>query len=172
MQTGCFQIYTGNGKGKTTAALGLALRAVGAGLRVFIGQFIKSGDYSEIKALRKYLPGVTVRQYGRGKFIKGAPPPEDIRAAETGLADLESAVLGGKYDIVIADEANCAVTAGLFDIDRLLRMVDNRPDGVELIVTGRNAHPQLVAKADLVTDMREVKHPCQKGMMARIGIEM
>ena len=171
MQSGCLQVYTGDGKGKTTAALGLALRAVGAGLRVFIGQFIKSGDYGEIRALKEFLPQVAVRQYGRGRFVKGVPAPEDIRAAAAGLAGLRQALCGGEYDLVIADEANCAVSAGLFGVAELLQLADARPAGVELVITGRNAHPQLLARADLVTDMRAIKHPFQSGITARQGIE-
>ena len=171
MQTGCLQIYTGDGKGKTTAALGLALRATGAGLRVFIGQFIKGGDYSEIQALKEFLPQVHVRQFGRGRFIKGAPAPEDIQAARTGLAEMTQVLCGGGYDLVIADEANCAVTAGLFGIEQLLQLVAARPPTVELVVTGRNAHPQLLERADLVTEMREIKHPYRHGVPARKGME-
>ncbi len=171
MQTGLLQVYTGGGKGKTTAALGLALRAAGAGLRVFIGQFIKSGAFSEIRALRTYLPQIACRQYGLGRFIQGPPAAEDIRAAAAGLADLEQALCGGAYDMVIADEANCAVAAGLFGVDRLLRLADIRPAGVELVITGRDAHPRLLERADLVTEMRAVKHPYDRGVAARPGVE-
>ncbi len=168
---GFLQVYTGDGKGKTTAALGLALRAAGAGLRVFIGQFIKSGEYSEIRALRKFLPQIVCRQYGRGRFIQGPPAGEDIRMAAAGLSDMEQALCGGAYDLVIADEANCAVTAGLFDIEQLLHLADIRPAGVELVITGRAAHPRLLELADLVTEMRAVKHPFDRGAAARPGME-
>lgn len=171
MKTGLLQVYTGDGKGKTTAALGLALRAAGAGLRVFIAQFIKRGDYSEIRALQKYLPQIVCRQYGLGRFIQGPPAEADIRAAAVGLAELEQALCGGAYDIVIADEANCAVAAGLFGVEQLLHLADIRPSGVELVITGRGAHPRLLERADLVTEMRAVKHPYDHGVSARAGVE-
>lgn len=164
-------VYTGDGKGKTTAALGLALRAVGAGLRVYIGQFIKSGDYSEIKALRKYLPSVTVEQYGKGCFIKAEPSEEDIQAAQKGLEKLQTSITGGTYDVVIIDEACCAVTAKLFTVDSLLQLINGRPQNVELVFTGRNACRELIEHADLVTEMKNVKHYLDKGVQARKGIE-
>lgn len=171
MKQGYVQVYTGGGKGKTTAALGLTLRAVGAGLKVYIGQFIKKGCFSEIRALRQRFPEVTLRQYGGGCFIRGKPRPEDIRRARRGLADLRRAVAGGRYDIVIADEANCAVACGALAVDDLLALIDARPAGVELVFTGCNAHPRLVRRADLVTDMRAVKHYFQRNVPARKGIE-
>ncbi len=121
---GFLQVYTGDGKGKTTAALGLALRAAGAGLRVFIGQFIKSGEYSEIRALRKFLPQIVCRQYGRGRFIRVRPPGKISAWRPPAVRHMEQALCGGAYDLVIADEANCAVTAGLFDIEQLLHLAD------------------------------------------------
>ncbi|OVE73739.1 cob(I)yrinic acid a,c-diamide adenosyltransferase [bacterium B17] len=168
---GCVQIYTGDGKGKTTAALGLTLRASGAGLRVYIGQFIKSGDYSEIKAIHDHLPSVTVEQYGRGCFIKEEPTEEDIQLAQDGLKKAGAAITGGKYDIVIIDEACCAVTAKLLTVDSLLQLISQRPDNIELVFTGRNACEELIEHADLVTEMKQVKHYYEKGVPARTGIE-
>ncbi len=171
MRKGCLQVYTGAGKGKTTAALGLALRSAGAGLRVFMGQFLKFGDYSEIKILRSALPQVTARQYGRNQFVKGIPAPEDTQAALAGLAELKNILRSGAYDVVIADEANNAVAIGLFSIADLLELVAARLPQTELIITGRDACPELLARADLVTEMREIKHPYNAGVPARVGIE-
>lgn len=168
---GYVQVYTGNGKGKTTAALGLALRAAGAGRKVFIGQFLKQGDYSEIKALKRFDDLITLRQYGRGRFLRGIPAPEEIEAAAAGLLELRSILAGGQHDVVIAEEGNVAAACGLFGVDDLLALVDIRPETTELVITGRNAHPRLIERADLVTEMKEVKHYFQQGVTARIGIE-
>jgi len=169
---GYVQVYTGDGRGKTTAALGLVLRACGAGLRVYFGQFIKRDcNCSEIKALEKYLPSVVVEQYGRGCFIRGKPSAEDIKLAADGLSRLRAAMRSGRYDVVVADEANGAVSAGLFVVEDLISLIDDKPENVELIFTGRNAHEKLVARADLVTDMKKVKHYFDKGVKARSGME-
>ncbi len=168
---GYIQVYTGNGKGKTTAALGLAIRAAGAGLRVFIGQFIKSGDYSEIKALKRFDDLIHVRQFGKGRFIMGPPAEEDLWAARQGLIEIRAAMASGTYNILILEEANVAVTCGLFKLDELLAVIAEKPAELEIIITGRNAHPDLIEKADLVTEMKEIKHYYQKGVPARVGIE-
>jgi cob(I)alamin adenosyltransferase len=168
---GYIQVYTGNGKGKTTASLGLALRAAGAGLRVFIAQFIKKGDYSEIKALQRFEDLITVRQYGEGRFIKGKPSPEDMSAAREGLAALSEALVSGDWDVVIAEEGNVAVACDLFSLKDLLTLVERKPPQVELVITGRGAAPELIERADLVTEMKEIKHYYQKGVVARVGIE-
>ncbi|HQE96389.1 MAG TPA: cob(I)yrinic acid a,c-diamide adenosyltransferase [Candidatus Marinimicrobia bacterium] len=169
---GLIQVYTGDGKGKTTAALGLALRAAGAGLKVFIGQFLKGAEYSEIKALRQLAPGIEIKQYGRRCFIKDKPDEEDIRLAQNGLVEMDSVIQSGDYDLVILDEANIAVYYNLFSVDELLKVVQNRPKQVEIVITGRNADPRIIAAADLVTEMREIKHYYQEGIAARLGIEM
>ncbi|HRS91086.1 MAG TPA: cob(I)yrinic acid a,c-diamide adenosyltransferase [Candidatus Marinimicrobia bacterium] len=169
---GLIQVYTGDGKGKTTAALGLALRAAGAGLKVFIGQFLKGAEYSEIKALRQLAPGIEIKQYGRRCFIKDKPDEEDIRLAQNGLVEMDSVIQSGDYDLVILDEANIAVYYNLFSVDELLKVVQNRPKQVEIVITGRNADSRIIAAADLVTEMREIKHYYQKGIAARLGIEM
>jgi len=171
MKQGYVQVYTGGGKGKTTAALGLALRAVGAGLTVYIGQFIKKGCYSEIKTFKRRFPDVMVRQFGRGRFIRGKPQPADIRCARRGLAALRRAVASARYDLVIADEANCAVSAGVLEIADLLTLIDDKPPTVELVFTGCNAHPRLIRRADLVTRMQAVKHYFHRRVPARPGIE-
>jgi cob(I)alamin adenosyltransferase len=168
---GYVQVYTGNGKGKTTAALGLTMRAVGAGLRVYIGQFIKNSDCSEVTYINENLPNATIVQYGQGFFIKQDPTKEDIQLAEEGLWELHHAMTSGKYDVIIADEANCAVTAKLFPVDKLLELIDKKPDNVELIFTGRGADQQLIDRADLVTEMKMIKHYFDDGVTARKGIE-
>lgn len=168
---GYVQIYTGDGKCKTTAALGLAVRAVGAGLRVYLGQFIKAGCYSEIAILRDRFPEVTVEQYGQGKFVIGPPDAEDLRLAREGFERLRQVVQQGRHDVVIADEATSAVAAGLLSDDDLLTLMREKPGHVELVITGRGASPRLQAAADLVTDMKCVKHYFDVGVQGRPGIE-
>ena len=168
---GYVQVYTGDGKGKTTAALGLALRAAGAGLKVFIAQFIKMGDYSEIKMLERFSDLIVVEQYGLGRFIKGKPSLEDIRTAGKGLEKIHALLLDAQYDVVIMEEANVAVMTGLFSAEDILRLITIKPDSVELIITGRGADPRILDKADLVTEMKCIKHYYEQGVQARIGIE-
>jgi cob(I)alamin adenosyltransferase len=165
------QVYTGDGKGKTTAALGLALRAVGAGLRVFIAQFAKGMEYSELASLAKYADLVTVRQYGLRCFIRDTPTPEDVAAARAGLRESRDEVASGRWDVVILDEANIATHFGLFSVEELLEVVDLAAGRVEIVITGRRADPRLIERADLVTEMREVKHYYARGVPARRGIE-
>ncbi len=168
---GYIEVYTGNGKGKTTAAIGLSIRAAGAGKKIFIAQFIKKGDYNEIKALKRFSDLVTVNQYGSGKFIKDKPTDEEISAAEKGLGEIKKIVASGEYDAVILDEANGAIACGLFTIEMLFDVIDAKADNVELVITGRGASKALIEKADLVTEMKEIKHYFQKGVVARDGIE-
>ena len=168
---GFVQVYTGDGKGKTTAALGLALRAAGAGLRVYFGQFIKNADYSEIKALARFADCITVRQFGRGCFLLTEPAPEDRAAARRALDAIGLALVSGDYDLVIADEANVAVALGLIEPDDLVSLIDRRPEQVELVLTGRGAPDAVLARADLVTEMRCVRHYYDRGVLARQGIE-
>jgi len=168
---GYTQVYTGNGKGKTTAAIGLAVRAAGAGLKVFIAQFIKMGDYSEIKALKRFSDLITVEQFGLGRFTNGKPTPEDIKAAQKGLERVRSVVAADEYKIVILEEANVAVMLGLFAVQDLLKIIINKPHDMELVITGRGASPRIIENADLVTEMKPIKHYFQKGVPARVGIE-
>jgi len=168
---GCVQVYTGDGKGKTTAATGLAVRAAGAGLRIFIGQFIKGRDSSEMKLLRERCPEVDIEQFGEGCFIKGKPSSKDIANACNGIKRLKNALASGKYEMVIADEANGALGAGIISLPELLSLLDIRPANVELVITGRNAPPELMERADLVTEMRCIKHYFDSGVQARKGIE-
>jgi len=168
---GYTQVYTGNGKGKTTAAIGLAIRAAGAGLNVFIAQFIKMGDYSEIKALKRFSDLITVEQFGLGRFANRKPAPEDIEAAQKGLERVRAVMAADKYDIIIMEEANVAAKLGLFAVQDLLKLIINKPSDKELVITGRGASPRIIENADLVTEMKQIKHYFQKGVPARIGIE-
>lgn len=171
MEKGYVQVYTGDGKGKTTAALGLALRAAGAGLKVYIGQFLKKGCYNELKALERFSDRITIEQFGTGCLIYGAPSPEDKAAAEKALKLLVAALISGEYDMVIMEEGNVAQKFGLISEADLIRAIESRPAGVELVITGRGASPAIIERADLVTEMRSVKHYYEKGVQARAGIE-
>lgn len=168
---GIVQVYTGDGKGKTTAALGLAVRAAGAGLRVFFGQFCKGQPTSEYVALERLADLITVRHCGGCGFITGEPSDEDRDAAAEMLQAAREAIFSGDYDIVVMDEVNVAVALGLLQLTAVLDLLDERPAAVELILTGRDAHPALRKRADLVTEMRAIKHPYQEGLPARKGIE-
>ncbi|GAB4283793.1 MAG: cob(I)yrinic acid a,c-diamide adenosyltransferase [Deferrisomatales bacterium] len=171
MKKGCVQVYTGEGKGKTTAAMGLALRAAGAGLNVFIAQFAKRGTYSEHKSLERLSDRITVRQYGLNGFIRNGASPEDREAARRGLDEVGQAMASGHYQVIIVDEGNIAPALGLFPAEDLVHLIDARPEGVELVLTGRRAAAPVIARADLVTEMREVKHYYRSGVPAREGIE-
>ena len=168
---GYVQVYTGDGKGKTTAALGLALRAAGAGLKVYIAQFVKGMRYNEIDTLNRLSDSITVKQYGRRCFINRDPEEEDIRAAQEGLKEVRQIMCSGEYQMIILDEANIATSYNLFSVDELLDFIEAKPEGIELIITGRYADPRIIEKADLVTEMKEIKHYYQKGVEARDGIE-
>ena len=168
---GYVQVYTGNGKGKTTAAIGLSIRALGAGWRVFIAQFLKSGEYSEHRALARFSEQLTIKTYGRNAFVRGEPEPEDIRVAQKGMAEVQEIVTSGQYRLVVLDEANVAVRYGLIEVNQILDLIDKRAEGVELLITGRYADPRLIERADLVTEMHEVKHYYDRGIKARVGVE-
>ncbi|MFY9312798.1 MAG: cob(I)yrinic acid a,c-diamide adenosyltransferase [Tepidanaerobacteraceae bacterium] len=170
MEKGYIQVYTGNGKGKTTAALGLSLRAVCAGKKVFFAQFVKGMRYSELDA-EKYLPGLTIKQFGRQCFIYDEPTEEDIEAAVKGLEECERILASGEYDLVVLDEINIALYYKLFPLDRVLSMLDKRHEKTEVVLTGRYAPQELIDRADLVTEMKEIKHYYNKGVPAREGIE-
>jgi cob(I)alamin adenosyltransferase len=170
-QKGYVQVYTGNGKGKTTAALGLTLRAAGAGLKVYIGQFLKGMHYSELDALKRFEDLVTIKQLGGECFVFNGPSEKDIQMARDGFNELKQITLSGKYDLVIFEEANVAVQLGLLKVEDLLEVIQAKPEHVELVFTGRGAPDKLIEAADLVTEMREIKHYYQQGVEARTGIE-
>ncbi len=174
MKRGYIQVYTGDGKGKTTAALGLAIRAAASGMYVYIGQFVKGMHYSELDILSKcpYLgEHIKLKQYGRECFIHNEPTEDDKKLACEGLDDLREAMKSGIYDVVIADEINIAVYFKLFSEERLLDLMRSKPESIELIITGRKATEKIIKQADLVTEMREIKHYYTKGVQARVGIE-
>ena len=168
---GFVQVYTGDGKGKTTAALGLALRAAGAGLKVYIGQFIKNADYSELSTLHRLADCITVQQFGRGCFLLTEPCQADIDAAQAALAAIGTVLASGAFALVIADEINVACALGLINDQDILNLMARRPAGVELVLTGRGAPASVLARADLVTEMRSIKHYYEQGVLARKGIE-
>lgn len=173
LSRGLVQIYTGNGKGKTTAALGLALRAAGHGIKTYIGQFMKGHSYGETKGSRLLSPYVKIERYGKKGFIhvKDQPESEDVRLAKRGLQKARMALLSGEYGIVVLDEAVTAVFFNLLTVDEILELIKIKPKRVELVLTGRYAPQALIEEADLVTEMKEVKHPYQAGIKARRGIE-
>jgi len=163
-------IYTGNGKGKTTAALGLALRAVGAGKRVFIGQFIKGRCYSDITAL-KQIKGIRLEQFGSGCFIRRDPKDKDIALAQVGLCRIDQVIASKKYRMVILDEVNVALQLKLLRTRDVLALMRQTPKAVELVLTGRGAPRAILNAADLVSEIKEVKHYYRRGIKARKGIE-
>jgi cob(I)alamin adenosyltransferase len=173
LEQGLIQVYTGDGKGKTTAALGLAFRAVGRGLKVIMIQFMKGGGpYGEHAAAERLAPDLTIIATGRpGWVTRGNPDPEDVRLAREALESARHALVCGDYDLVILDEVNGAVTFGLLTVDDVLGLVAEKPAQVELVLTGRNADEKIIAVADLVTEMREIRHYYKAGVPARIGIE-
>lgn len=169
---GMVQVFTGNGKGKTSAALGAVLRASGHGLRVYIVFFMKGKyPYGEFSILPK-LPNVDVASFGFRCFTDPANiKPEEIEQAKLALSAAREAMLSGNYDLVVLDEVNVAVAEKLLDLDEVVRLIDDKPRNVELILTGRYADSRLIELADLVTEMVKLKHPYDKGVLARKGIE-
>ena len=171
---GLILINTGPGKGKTTAAMGTALRAVGIGMKVLMLQFLKgSWHYGELDAVQSFGPNFVLKQMGRG-FVKvgGAETdPEDIRLVAAAWAEAREAIYSGEWDMVILDEINYAIGYGMLDAAVVAKALHGRPEMVHVILTGRNAHPLLVEMADTVTEMREVKHAYEKGILAQRGIE-
>jgi cob(I)alamin adenosyltransferase len=173
LERGCVQVYTGNGKGKTTAALGLALRAVGRGLKVCVFQFIKGGGpYGEHLIAEKLAPLFTIIQSGRPGWVNIKDISEDRQVAQVALQQAKEILISAAYDLVVLDEINGAVGFGLIDVEQVLDLIALKPAGLELVLTGRNAHERVIAVADLVTEMREIKHYYAAGVPARTGIEM
>jgi cob(I)alamin adenosyltransferase len=171
MEKGYIQIYTGNGKGKTTAALGLALRACGHGMSVFIAQFVKGMKYGELDALQRFSDNVTIKQYGRDCFIHKEPEDEDRRVAKQGWREVQEIISSNGADILILDELGIAIYYGLITIEEVLELISKKPVEMEIVITGRKVPEELFEVADLVTEMREIKHYYQQNVSAREGIE-
>ncbi|MFW6119829.1 MAG: cob(I)yrinic acid a,c-diamide adenosyltransferase [Petrotogales bacterium] len=171
MRKGIVHVYTGPGKGKTTAALGLGLRAAGAGFKVHMLQFMKGRRYSEIDAIQS-IPNFTISQHGRDEFVSKENPEQiDIDLARDGFEEAKKVVENGKHDMVILDEINVAVDYNLIPVDNVLKLIVEKPEKLELVLTGRDAHPEIVKLADIVTEMLEIKHPYQHGVTGRKGVE-
>jgi cob(I)alamin adenosyltransferase len=171
VERGLVQVYTGEGKGKTTAALGLALRACGSGLKVFLAQFAKGRSSGELSALARLADLVTVRQYGRESFLVGEPGEEDRRLARAGWLEVRQVAARGEHDLLILDEIGIALHYGLVSAAEVLELAAGKPATLELVLTGRKIPPEILERADLVTEMREVKHYHTRGVAARRGIE-
>jgi len=172
LRKGLVQIFTGDGKGKTSAAIGTVIRALGHGLKVYIALFMKGNyPYGERKILAK-LPGVTLKSFGSSQFIDPENiKPEEKQAAQEALAAARRAMLSGEYDLVVLDEVNIAVAFNLVEVEAVLRFIEEKPEGVELILTGRQADKELVKVADLVTECLKIKHPYDSGVEGREGFE-
>lgn len=170
MEKGYIHIYTGDGKGKTTAAFGLAVRALCAGKSVFIGQFVKSMKYNETRITEKF-DRVTIEQFGNGCMLTRAVNGEDVRMAREGLLRCEEILLSGEYDVIILDELTIALFLGLIELGEVLKLLQSKCPETELVITGRYAPQELIDIADLVTDMREVKHYYTQGVLSRDGID-
>jgi len=173
LEKGYIQVYTGDGKGKTTAALGQAMRALGHDLKVYVIQFMKGNiEYGELEMSRRLSPNFQLRQMGRETFVnKQNPDPIDVQMASDALDLAEKLVSDNECDILILDEINVALDFKLIDINKTVKILDNKPKGMEIILTGRYAPDQILKRADLVTEMKEIKHYYAKGVDARLGIE-
>ncbi|MFB0506072.1 MAG: cob(I)yrinic acid a,c-diamide adenosyltransferase [Thermodesulfobacteriota bacterium] len=171
---GMVHVYTGAGKGKTTAALGLAMRALGHGLKVYVIQFMKGNiRYGEVEMARQLSPNLVIKQMGRDTFVdRNNPDSIDIELAQKAFQLAKDVIGGGEYDIVVLDEINVAVDYGLVSLQALLGLLESRPTHVELVLTGRDAKGELIERADLVTEMVEVKHYYRQGTHSRKGIEL
>lgn len=169
-ERGYIQVYTGNGKGKTTAALGISLRCLCAGNKVFFGQFMKGMPYSEQRAT-SYFQNLTMEQFGNECFVGRDPSFEDFEGAKKGLARMKEVLASGEYDMVVFDEVNTALFFHLVEIEEVLAVLDLKPEHTEVILTGRYAPQEIQDCADLVTEMREIKHYYTMGVEARVGIE-
>jgi len=169
---GFLQVYTGNGKGKTTASLGLSMRALGHGHKVIMLQFMKGSYYGELTTAQKYLPGLSIEQYGLETFVdEESPSPKDVELARQGIARAREVLTECSYDMVILDEINVALDYNLVNLEQVMELTSLRPPNVELVFTGRNAHEKVIEAADLVTEITLVKHPFYQGVDARQGIE-
>jgi len=168
---GIVQVYTGDGKGKTTAALGLALRAAGRDMKILIVQFMKKWDYGELHSV-KFIPNITLKTFGTKDFVyKGKAKKIDYEEAEKAFSCGMEGVQSGNYQMVIFDELNMAIYFDLLDPNFVINTIKEKPEDVEIVITGRKASTGIIEIADLVTEMKEIKHPYQKGFQARKGIE-
>lgn len=171
-RTGLVQVYTGEGKGKTTAALGLAIRAWGRNFRVVIIQFLKPADSGEYLVLNQLPERMEVKSFGRAAFVyPGSVKEKDIEAAEQGLDYARMIVVNNSADLLVLDEINCAMALGLIEARDVVQLIRNRPETMEMVLTGRGAPEEIIRQADLVTKMEEIKHPFGSGIKARRGIE-
>ena len=171
MKKGYIHIYTGPGKGKTTAAIGLGMRAAGSGMKVHMIQFMKGRRYSELESIDK-IPNFSFVQHGRDEFVnKEKPEKIDIDLAKKGFVHAKDVIKKGTYDMVILDEINVAVDFNLIDVHNVIKLIEEKPEELELVLTGRYAHPELTRCADYVTEMLEIKHPYQQGVEARKGVD-
>ena len=187
LERGLIHVYTGDGKGKTTAALGLALRAAGCGFCTYVCQFLKGQEYGELKAARwleagavaqRQRPPITIERFGQPTFVRlsadgtgTTASEEDVRLAREGLAAARRAMEGGQYELMVLDEINVALYFQLLTVQEVLEVIDQKPEGVELVLTGRRVPDEILARADYITEMREVRHPYRRGIRARRGIE-
>ena len=186
IERGLIHVYTGDGKGKTTAALGLAFRAAGCGFCAYVCQFLKGQDYGELEAAQWLVAGapdggqrppITIEQFGQPSFVHvsadgtSTATKEDVRLARAGLDAARRAMSSGRYQLVVLDEINVALYFRLLTVQEVLEVIDDKPESVELVLTGRRVPDEILARADYVTDMREVRHPYQQGIKARKGIE-
>ena len=171
MKRGYIQLYTGNGKGKTTAALGQALRAAGRGMKTLVIQFLKGQKYGELESAKRFSEYIKIEQMGRDTFVHiSGPAAEDIALAEKGMERARQA-LQEDWDILVLDEVNVAIYFRLLRVAEVLELLDSKPEGLEIILTGRYAPPELIKRADLVTRMEQIKHYYSQGVQARDGIE-
>ncbi len=190
---GLVQVYTGNGKGKTSASMGLSLRAIGQGFSTYVIQFMKSGDSGELFSVKKYIPNFKIAQFGKdalvdkqmkmfefdgegklqgtdGRFMF-LPDAAEKEPARRALEHASNVIKSGKYDLVVLDEINCALAKNLIDIPTVLKLLNEKPEHIEIILTGRNAPPEIIERADYVSEIKEIKHPWSQGIGARRGIE-
>lgn len=165
-------VITGNGKGKTTSSMGIIAQGAAAGLRIYFGQFMKQGKYSEIKMLREAFPEITIDQYSGGFVLDRGTKDEDKQQAQNGIEKAQAAIISGQYDLVVLDEINVALFLELIDLNQVLKLIKNKPKGLGLVLTGRYAPPEIIAKADSTYEMFQIKHYYNDGVPARLGIEM
>jgi cob(I)alamin adenosyltransferase len=164
------QVYTGNGKGKSTAAFGLSLRAAGGGLKVYICQFLKKGRFCELASL-KIIKSIKVEQFGSTCFLRRVPRKKDRELAKQGLAAARKAIKSRRYGLIVLDEINVALKLGLLNLEEVLSVIRKTPKKIELVLTGRSAHPDIIKIADLVSEIKDEKHYYKRGIRARKGIE-